>query len=90
MASEPQEGALAPVAPSRVAEELRRLSSKRRNGELDADEYEHRFARMISELRDRRIAGSRAEILAVLSPLKDDGEVRLEEWDRLIRQLGLV
>ena len=83
-------GELKPVAPTRVAEELRRLSAKRRSGELAADEYEHRFARMVGELRDRRIEGSRAEILAVLMPLKDDGEVRLDEWDRLVRQLGLV
>lgn len=32
---------------------------------------------MIGELRDRRIQGTRAEILAALSPLKDDGTVTL-------------
>jgi hypothetical protein len=64
MAAEKQEGALKPVTPARVAEELRKLSSQRKDGTLAADEYEHRFARMIGELRDRRIDGSRAEILA--------------------------
>jgi hypothetical protein len=44
---------------------------------------------MISELRDRRIDGSRAEILAALTPLKDAGTVDLRDWDRLVRQLGL-
>ena len=43
--------------------------------QLDADEYEHRFARMIGELRDRRIDGSRAEILATLTPLMKEGVV---------------
>jgi len=88
--SEEQGGQLTPVTPERVAEELRRLSSRRQNGELDKDEYEHRFSRMVSELRDRRIGGNRAEILAVLKPLHDDGTVTPQDWDRLIRQLGLV
>lgn len=88
--SEPQGGALKPVAPARVAEEIKKLSAQRRSGALDADEYEHRFSRMISELRDRRIDGGRAEILAVLAPLRDDGSMTPAEWDRLTRQLGLV
>lgn len=90
MSSEQQGGALKPVSPSRVAEELTRLSAGRKSGELDKDEYEHRFSRMISELRDRRIDGSRAEILAALAPLKDNGVVTLDEWVRLTRQLGLA
>ena len=62
-----QAGNLKPVTPARVAEELRKLSTQRANGQLKPDEYEHRFARMISELRDRRIDGSRADILANLT-----------------------
>jgi hypothetical protein len=88
--SEEQGGQLTPVSPQRVAEELRRLSTRRQNGELDKDEYEHRFSRMVTELRERRIGGNRAEILAVLKPLHDDGTVTPQDWDRLIRQLGLV
>ena len=57
---------------------------------LDADEYEHRFARMIGELRDRRIDGSRAEILATLTPLMSEGIVSAADWRRLTRQLGLA
>ena len=48
-----QEGKLKPVTPARVADELRKLSSARANDTIKADEYEHRFARMITELRDR-------------------------------------
>jgi hypothetical protein len=90
MAADKQEGALKPVTPTRVAEELRKLSSQRKDGTLDADEYEHRFARMIGELRDRRIDGSRADILATLTPLKDEGIVSVADWHRLTRQLGLA
>lgn len=81
---------LAPVAPSRVAQELRSLSEGRQTGRFDKDEYEHRFSRMISELRDRRIDGTRAEILAALTPLKVDGTVSDDDWARLVRQLGLA
>jgi hypothetical protein len=81
---------LTPIAPARLAQELTRLSAARASGEWDANEYEHRFARMIGELRDRRIAGNRAEILAAITPLKDDGTVTLTDWDRLVRSLGLV
>ena len=85
-----QEGELTPIKPARVAEELRKLSTQRASGALEADEYEHRFARMVSELRDRRIDGSRQEILATLSPLLKDGVVTAEDWRRLTRQLGLA
>ena len=85
-----KEGDLKPVTPARVADELRNLSSKRASGDLEPDEYEHRFARMVSELRDRRIDGSRQEILATLTPLLQDGTVTAEDWRRLTRQLGLA
>jgi hypothetical protein len=81
---------LKPVTPARVADELRKLSSERAAGGVKPDEYEHRFARMISELRDRRIDGSRAEILATLTPLLQEGVVSAEDWRRLTRQLGLA
>jgi hypothetical protein len=90
MPADQQGGALKPIAPARVAEELTKLSAARKNGELEADEYEHRFARMIGELRDRRIDGSRAEILATLTPLFEQGVVSAEDWRRLTRQLGLA
>ena len=81
---------LTPVSPTRVAQELKDLSAGRQSGKYDADEYEHRFSRMISELRDRRISGTRAEILAALSPLKVDGTVNDTDWARLVKQLGLA
>ena len=90
MSADEQSGTLKPVTPARVAEELRKLSAQRASGELKANEYEHRFARMIGELRDRRIDGSRADILATLSPLLAEGVVTAEDWRRLTRQLGLA
>ena len=84
------DASLTPVKPERVAEELRRICNQRDTGELDRDEYEHRFARMISELRDRKIAGTRAEIMAALSPLRAEGKVDAIAWDRLTKSLGLA
>ena len=90
MSADQQGGTLKPVTPARVADALRKLSTMRANGELEPDEYEHRFSRMISELRDRRIDGSRAEILATLTPLFEEGVVSKEDWRRLLLQLGLA
>jgi hypothetical protein len=86
--SDPQ-GSLKPVAPSRVARELAHLTHMRRNGELDRDEYEHKFARMISELRDRRIGGSRQEIHDAINPMIQAGEIDRAEYERFVSQLGL-
>jgi hypothetical protein len=80
---------MTPIAPTRVAQELKALHDGRKSGKFDKDEYEHRFARMISELRDRRIGGTRAEIMATLSPLKADGTITDGDWMRLVKQLGL-
>ena len=83
-------GKLKPVTPARVADELRKLSSMRASDTIKPDEYEHRFSRMITELRERRIDGNRSEILANLTPLLQEGVVSAEDWRRLTRQLGLA
>ena len=89
MAADQQGGALKPITPARVAEELKRLNNQRKEGKLAPDEYEHRFSRMITELRERRIDGNRAEILGTLTPLKDQGIISPVDWQRLTKQLGL-
>jgi hypothetical protein len=90
MSADQQGGALKPVTPARVAEELKKLSSQRKEGKLAPDEYEHRFSRMITELRERRIDGTRADILGTLGPLKDQGVISPSDWQRLTKQLGLA
>ena len=84
------EPTLSPVKPERVAEELRKICNQRDTGQLDRDEYEHRFARMISELRDRKIDGTRAEIMAALQPLRAEGKVDAIAWERLTKSLCLA
>lgn len=80
---------LKPISPDRLAEEIRRLSAKRSNGELDHAGFDQRFARMIGELRERRIDGSREQIQSALAPLRAENLLRPEEWFRLEKQLGL-
>lgn len=80
---------LKPIKPSRVATELKRLADGKKSGKYDPDEYEHRFARMVGELRDRSIDGNRAEILAALTPLRTDGTLDPIAWERLTKSLGL-
>jgi hypothetical protein len=81
---------LTSISPARAAQELAKVSAAHKAGELTAAEYEHKFARMVGELRDRRISGTRAEILAALEPLRRDGTVTPAEWDRFVSQLGLA
>lgn len=84
-----QEGSLTPISPERLVQELRKLSASQASGELSKDAYEHRFSRMITELRERSIGGNRAEILAAISPLQQDGTISSGDWARLLKQLGL-
>ncbi len=79
-----------PITLPRLLEELHRISDMRANGELNADQFEARFARMIGELRERRIDAARADILQALAPLATDGTLRPEEHFRLTKKLGLV
>lgn len=88
-ADQPQDTAPKPITPTRLAEEIRRLSSMRKNGELDRAGFDQRFARMVGELRERRIDGSRDDIAKALAPLRSEDLLRPEEWFRLEKQLGL-
>ena len=81
---------LKPITPDRVVTELRKLTEGRKSGQYDGDEYEHRFARMVGELRDRGIDGNRAAIMAALTPLRTDGTLDPVAWDRLTKSLGLA
>ena len=81
---------LKPIAIARVIEELEKISAARRDGALDKDEYEHKFARMIGELRDRRIDGTRVEITTALGGAAASGKVSQADIDRILKQLGLA
>ncbi len=82
-------GDLTPIKPARLAQEISKLSLSRRNGEVDPAAYDQRFARIIQELRGRRLDGTREEIVAALKPLLDAGDITEKEQFRLLAQLGM-
>jgi hypothetical protein len=82
--------ALKPVTPERVVREIRKLTNERKDGSLTPTVYDQRLARTIGELRDRGIAGGRDQLMAALAPLKADGTLSAEDWDHLVRRLGLA
>ena len=84
-----QSGELSPIKPARIAQEIAKLSADRRSGEIKADMYDQRFARVIQELRSRHIDGTREEIIAALKPLVDAGDITEKEQFRLLAQLGM-
>lgn len=90
MSPEESSPSLKPITPERVAQELTKLHALREKGELNAGNYDQRFARMVGELRERRISGNRQEILATLQPLREQGVLTETEWVRLTKQLGLT
>ncbi|MGH7586752.1 MAG: hypothetical protein ACREMH_10925 [Gemmatimonadales bacterium] len=83
-------GALAPIKPERLVREVREICGDHRSGTSSDLVYEQRFARMIGEVRDRRLDGDRATVMAALTPLRDEGVVTPQEWDRLLKSLGLA
>jgi hypothetical protein len=85
-----QSGELTPIKPARIAQEIAKLSASRRNGELKPEAYDQRFAKIIHELRERRIDGGRAEVSAALKPLLDSGDITAKEYDRLLTMLGMA
>ncbi len=84
-----QSGEMTSIKPARIAQEIAKLSAKRKSGEIKADQYDQMFARVIQELRARRIDGGRDEIHAALKPLVDAGDITEKEEFRLMKQLGM-
>ena len=87
MSDQPTE--LKPIKPARIAEEIAKLSAAKRAGEIRPDMYDQKFARVIQELRERHIDGTREEIQAALKPLIASGDITEKEQFRLLKQLGM-
>lgn len=90
MSSDQPDAQLKPITPARIAQELVKLSATRRAEGFDAAAYDQRFARVIQELRARRIDGGRAEVHAALLPLVEQGTITRGEFDRVTKQLGMA
>ena len=84
-----QSGELAPIKPERIAQELAKFHADRQSGNFKTPVLDQKFARIVQELRARRIDGTREEVRAALKPLVDNGSISAGECDRLLTQLGM-
>ncbi len=84
-----QSGEMTSIKPARIAQEIAKLSAMRKSGEIKADVYDQKFARVIQELRERRVDGGREEVQAALRPLVEAGDITEKEEFRLLKQLGM-
>jgi len=80
---------LKPITPARVVQEVEKLAAERKAGKVKPDVFDQKFARMLGELRERKIDGTRADILAALNPLKGD-TLSDKEFATLLHKLGLA
>lgn len=78
-----------PIKPERIAQELAKFHADRQSGKFKTDVLDQKFARIIQELRERRIDGTREQLLAALKPLVDSGAISRGEHNRLLTQIGM-
>jgi len=65
------------------------LNSEMRSGKLGHGEYDQRLARIISELRDRKLDAERPEIESTIDDLLGRGVITPTVKDHLRNRLGL-
>jgi len=65
------------------------LNSEMRSGKLGHGEYDQRLARLISELRDRKLDAERPEIESTIDDLLGRGVITPTVKDHLRNRLGL-
>ncbi|GBD33714.1 hypothetical protein HRbin33_02712 [bacterium HR33] len=79
-----------PVSVERFVQELEKLKQEMDAGRLKHGEYDQRLARMIQELRDRKLDADRAKITAAIDDALQRGIITQSVKDHLMKRLGLV
>jgi hypothetical protein len=72
-----------------LVKKLEELHDAMRKGELEHGEYDQRLARMIAELRERKLSAERPEILSTLEDLEKRGVVTPSVRVHIASRLGL-
>ena len=80
----------AAISVTRFVQELEKLHQEMMGGNMKHGEYDQRLAKTIQELRDRGVAGDRAEITAALDDARERGIITDAVKDHLEKRLGLV
>ncbi len=74
----------------RFVQELEKLKAEMDAGNLQHSEYDQRLARIISELRERKLDADRSEITAAIDAALERGVITPSVKDHLEKRLGLV
>jgi hypothetical protein len=80
---------MTPVTLERFVQELEILKKEMAVGALRHGEYDQRLARIIGELRDRKIDAERDQIVATLDELLGKGTITPGVKDHIVKRLGL-
>jgi len=80
---------MTPVSIARFAQELEHLKLQMDAGALKHGEYDQRLARMIGELRERKLEGERDDVVKTLADLLKRGVITPSVQSHVIKRLGL-
>ena len=78
-----------PIKLEHLVQKLEALSDEMRSGKLDHGEYDQRLARIISELRDRKLDAERPTIESTIDDLLGRGVITPTVKEHLRSRLGL-
>jgi hypothetical protein len=79
----------APIEIDRLVKELEKLKTEMDAGRLRHSEYDQRLARVIGELRERKLDTNRPELNATLDDLLKRGVITPSVREHLQKRLGL-
>ncbi len=78
-----------PISVERFVQELERLKQEMDAGRLKHSEYDQRLARVIQELRDRKLDADRPKISGAIEDALKRGIITPAVKDHLEKRLGL-
>lgn len=78
-----------PVSVERFVKELEKLKQEMDAGRLKHGEYDQRLARIIQELRERKLDADRAKVSAAIQDALQRGIITQSVKDHLMKRLGL-
>ncbi len=80
---------MAAISVQHLVTKLEELKQEMDAGNLRHGEYDQRLARLIGELRERKVEADRAEVIASLDKLLADGTITPSVKTHMIARLGL-
>jgi hypothetical protein len=78
-----------PVSVQRFVQELEKLKQEMDAGKLKHSEYDQRLARVIQELRERKVDADRARITSAIEDVLKRGIITPSVMEHLEKRLGL-